>query len=83
MSPGTMPNPPVTPLQPGFNASFSALSPARKISGLSEHAPQWDHRGGQARRSRNSQRRSKLAAVSGPACFLEVELAKGFEPPTL
>ena len=32
---------------------FRASRPYRKTSGLSEHAPQWDHRGGQARRFKN------------------------------
>ena len=29
---------------------FRASRPVRKTSGISEHAPEWDHRGGQARR---------------------------------
>ncbi len=51
---------------------------------ISEHAPQWDHRRGQARRPNcrspvKTRCRFRLSAVLFPL----VELAKGFEPPTL
>jgi len=36
---------------------FSASNPARRTSGLSEHAPQWNHRGGQVRRSKTLKHR--------------------------
>ena len=74
---------PSTTCFPGIT-QFSASGPARNTSGLSEHAPQWDHRGGQARRSKNFERRQNFLPFQAPvSAFLIVELAKGFEPPTL
>ena len=50
----------------------------------SEHATQWDHRGVEARRSQHRDRRQTIAAFSlSTRGFRFVELAKGFEPPTL
>ena len=47
---------------------FRAYCPTRRTSGLSEHAPQWDRRGGQTRRYKTAAP-AKTAAASGPGSY--------------